>query len=268
VSDYRSFSALKEWQDCGERYRLHRIEKAWERPAAWLPQGLAVHEAIEAYERSNRLMPDDEIVEIFLDSYIKHVNRLSEETPRWDYWFRSGPYKGEDDILRRMNIGKEQVVKYTAWTRTHHQEKVWITPDGTPAIELPIDVMFGSVRVKGYIDQLVVDWAAVDLGDPEITVRDIKTGNLPDEPKQLAIYARAVEMMYPGVKVNQADFWMGKSGKATFPYDLSEYTVDQIAEEFETMDEAVKRSDFTPNPTEKGCMFCPVASSCEFRFTQ
>src|SRR5690606_29952771 len=68
VVDYRSVSQLKQYQKCGYSYYLARIEREWERPAAWLPQGLAVHEAAEEYEKSGRTMSLDKMQDVFQES--------------------------------------------------------------------------------------------------------------------------------------------------------------------------------------------------------
>ena len=39
---------------CAYRYYLSRVIRVWDRPAAWLPQGTAVHGAAEWWERGGR----------------------------------------------------------------------------------------------------------------------------------------------------------------------------------------------------------------------
>src|SRR5690349_18787086 len=109
----RSVSQFKEYNEefggCAYRYYLKRILKVWDRPAAWLSQGLAVHEAAEAYERSERTMPLEEVEAVYLASYRKHQNRLIKDTPDLDLWFNSGKYRGEEDSHRRRDLGLAQV---------------------------------------------------------------------------------------------------------------------------------------------------------------
>lgn len=56
VPKSRSYTQLRQWAECGERYRLERLEHAPSRPGVWLPAGTAVHAACEEYLR-NSLAP-------------------------------------------------------------------------------------------------------------------------------------------------------------------------------------------------------------------
>ena len=66
---HRSVSQLQQYTKCPMAYKLSRIDKVWQRPAAWLIQGSAVHEAIEAWEKSGRTMTLEEATEDDLESY-------------------------------------------------------------------------------------------------------------------------------------------------------------------------------------------------------
>lgn len=48
-----SYSALSDWLQCGELYRLKRTLSLPERPAWWNVGGHAVHSATEAYDRQH-----------------------------------------------------------------------------------------------------------------------------------------------------------------------------------------------------------------------
>lgn len=251
---HRSVSQRNTYAQCAYRYKLERLEKVWQRPAAWLPQGTAVHAAYEAWERSGREMSLEDMQEVFKDEYVASIAELAEVTPNLDYWFASGPYRGAVDIERRFGIGLEQCEKLITWYAKHPDEKIWNTPDGVPAIELPFEVTFNGVLVRGYIDAIV----ETPTG---LVVRDLKTGNTPGDAFQLATYAEAMRQTY-GVEIAQGDYLMGKTGKPTLPYDL---TGIEVATEFEAMDKAVKAGEFEASPESGKCRFCPVATSCEFR---
>lgn len=255
--EHRSVSQVKELQDCGWKYYLHRIEKKWERPAAWLTQGLALHEAGEAWELSFRAMSLEEAQRIYTESYDKHTNRLCEDTPNFGFWFRSGPYRGKQDIERRYGLGLEQVGRYvTYYTEKHPEEKPLILDDGEPAVEWEFDVKFGDVQVKGVIDFILCDFRP----------RDNKSGNKPpnDEGLQLGTYAGVIEQVL-GVKPTEGDFWMGKTGKPTVPYDISDWTQQRLADVYGEADEIIREGRFEPDPEPSKCMFCPVAEDCDFR---
>lgn len=254
---HRSVSQYNTYNQCPMRYKLEKLDKVWQRPAAWLSQGTAVHAAYEAWERSGRTMSLEEMQQVFVDSYIESVGEQAEGTPNTEYWFASGPYKGPVDIERRFNIGLEQCEKLIAWYEAHPDEKIWVTPDGTPAIELPFEVTLNGVLVKGFIDAIMV------MPDGRLVVRDLKTGNLPGDTFQLATYAAAMWSMY-GVVITQGDYLMGKTGKPTLVYDLTETSPDEVGEKFKTMDESVKAGIFPASSDPKICTMCSVKTSCEF----
>src|SRR5690554_7854983 len=133
----------------------------------------------------------DTMQDVFQESYANHTNRMAEQTPNFDYWFASGPYKGAADVERRFNLGMDQVVKYKEYyEQKAPREVIWITPDGEPAIELRFDLDLAGTKVVGYIDQVI------EHRDHGIIVRDSKTGNKPGDDFQLAVYAVAVTAMY------------------------------------------------------------------------
>jgi putative RecB family exonuclease len=292
LAKYRSVSQYKEFKPeaggCPYRYYLGRVEKAWQRPAAWLPQGTAVHYAAEVWERSGRTMPLAEAQSEYRRKYAEEVTSMCEETPNFDYWFRSGPYAGEHDTNRRYEIGLGQVEGYLDYyTNQAPEEVIWITPDGTPAIELEFFIDLDGVKVKGFIDQITVVKdkvekprtpsgalakskkalaeyaAAVEASPLRPRPRDIKTGNKPGDDFQLGVYDVAVEDMF-GIKADVGDYWMARQGGPTVDYDLKPWTRERVTEEFHWVDEQIKAEKFDPAPTPDKCRFCSVANACPF----
>lgn len=251
----RSVSQYNTYKQCGWRYKLERVDRVWQRPAAWLSQGTAVHAALEAWERSNRTMTVEAVQDVFRTEYEASIAEQAEVTPNTEYWFASGPYRGAVDIERRYGIGLEQCEKLMAWYDKHPEETVWITPDGEPAIELGYEVEIGGVPVRGFID--------VIMDTPNgLVVRDIKTGNMPGDEFQLATYALAMKIMYD-VEILTGDYFMGRTGKPTVPYDLAD-EVPLVPGKYAEMDAAVTAGVFEPNPDPKKCGFCGVRTSCDF----
>jgi putative RecB family exonuclease len=262
---YRSVSQINQYNRCPYQYKLSRIDKVWKRPAAWLPQGSAVHEALEAWEKSARKLTLEETQDIFREAFQKYTNGFCKVTPNWQFWFKSGPYGGFEDTERRYEIGLEQVEKLINWAVNHPNERVWVTPEGTPAIELYFSINLGGIPVRGYID-LVVE-VEVSPGVWEVRVRDYKTGNDPGDDFQLGVYALAIWLMF-GVKVEKGDYFMagkkGKPGKPTFPYDLTEWTEEAVTAEFLELERHLEAEEFPPDPEPDKCNFCDVNASCEF----
>lgn len=253
---YRSVSQYNTFTRCAYRYRLERIDKAWQRPASWLSQGVAVHAAMEAWEKNGRKMSYEELVAVHDAEFIKSVDEQAKTTPNFDYWFGSGPYDGPTDIERRFLLGREQIKKLTEWALTHDDEKVWITPDGTPAVELEFYEEMGGVKVKGFID-LVLD-------TPEgLVVRDYKTGAKPGDVFQLTVYAEALRLKY-GVNVVAGDFMMGKTGKPTIAHKITPEDREEVHKGFAWLEDKIQAGEYEPNPSANNCRMCAVATACEF----
>lgn len=252
--NYRSVSQVKMYEQCGYSYYLSRRLRAWEKPAAWLPQGTSVHSGVEAWEKSGGTMPRDEVLALVKAEYIKSVNGLLRETPNTNYWFNSGPHNGAADIDRRMVMAEEHIGRYLDYREGKARDRViWTTPDGQPGIELGFDVDLDGVQVKGYIDQVREDG-----------VWDVKTGNSPGDVFQLKTYAVALEEQY-GATFDRGGFIMTKNKRdlETIPLDLTVMSKGEVVDRFGAADEGIRNERFDPKPGD-ACNRCPVASACEF----
>jgi putative RecB family exonuclease len=257
VSEHRSVSQLKLYERCPMAYKLSRLDKVWSRPAAWLAQGSAVHEAAEAYERSGRTMTLEQAQDVFRESYVTHIEAACEVTPNFEVWFKSGPYGGEVDIERRYQIGLEQVQKYLNWYESHPDEVIWVSPDGTPGIELGFDIDLDGVPVRGFIDAVIWDGET-------LIVRDNKTGNTPGDDFQLAVYAVALAEQFGIERPKVGDYWMGKAGKPTYPYGLEEWSREAVTEKFKELEDNIQAGKFDADPEPSKCRFCDVSWACDF----
>ncbi|AHB31847.1 Cas4 exonuclease [Mycobacterium phage HanShotFirst] len=254
----RSVSQLSQFDKCPFSWKLARHERVWKRPAAWLQQGTGVHAVAEKYMLSKLAgspLTREECYEIFKAEYADGINEATEETPNLGWWFASGPYRGADDIERRWGIGLQQVDKTLDWIDNHQSLEVWHTPDGTPGIELAIEFELDGIEIRGYID-------AVLVLDGEVLVVDWKTGLKPGDDFQLAVYALALKQLY-GVEITRGVYFMAKTGKPTYPYDLTDWTREKISARFHEMERKLEAGDFTPKPG-ASCARCDVALSCEY----
>lgn len=260
----RSVSQLKEYMDelggCAHKYFLNRVVRAWDMPAAWFPQGLAVHEAAEFWERSNRSVERNDVLEKYRDSYRYHWKKLAETTPNLNYWFPSWKYVGWDDLTRRAFKGEEQINRYIDYYEKFPFEMPWITPDGQLAIELRFDMVLDKVKVIGYIDQ-VIEW--FESSPTHLRLRDIKTGKNPGDTLQLKVYDLAIEKKY-GVEIREGDYFTLEKKKPSKMYDLTVMSELQVTELFGKMNEGVVAEEFEPSPSPEKCRMCPVRAACQF----
>ena len=256
---HRSVSQYNTYQRCPYAYKLARIDGVWQRPAAWLAQGSAVHESAEAWERSFREMSLPEAQDVFRESYAIHINNACEITPELNSWFASGPYRGEQDIERRYEIGLQHVENYISYYQENPADVIWIDPrTGDPGIELGFDIVLDGVLVRGFID------AVIKSGD-DIIIRDLKTGNKPGDEFQLATYAVGLNEMY-NVQANKLDYFMTKQGYPTDNYDINDWGKDKVTDMFKELENNISQGLFPANPSKSVCNFCDVSDSCEYRW--
>ena len=257
--EHRSVSQYNTYQRCPYGYKLSRIDNVWQRPAAWLAQGSAVHETAEQWELSQRQMSLQEAQDVFRESYSNHINEACEITPELNSWFASGPYRGEQDIERRYGIGLQHVENYISYYQKNPADVIWIDPStGVPGVELGFDIVLDGVLVRGFID------AIIQSGD-DIIVRDLKTGNKPGDEFQLATYAVGFNEVHK-VQPTKLDYFMTKQGCPTDNYDINDWGKDRITSMFRELEDNIQAGLFPATPSKSVCNFCDVADSCDYRW--
>lgn len=209
---------------------------------------------MEAWEKSGRTLPYDELLKIYEAEFTRSIEEQAEQTPNFEVWFGSGPYSGPVDIARRWSLGAQQLEDLIEYCTSHPDDKPWVTPDRTPAIELEFKVTLGGVEVRGFIDQV--------LETPRgLIVRDIKTGARPGDSFQLATYAEAIRLTY-GVTPIGGDYLMGKTGKPTRLIEISPERRAAVHEAFKDLDKRIKAGEFEPTTDKRSCVHCSVRTAC------
>lgn len=223
-------------------------------PAAWLPQGIAVHEVVEAIEKSGRTLDGEARRQVYDAAWSKSVKELTTAAPLHE-WYWSGPYDPTSDLSRRYQMGLQQIDAYLKWTTD--QRKPWITPKGEMAIELELRPKLGDVEVMVVIDQALIN------NRNRVEIIDVKTGRRPGEALQLATGAAAIETEF-GVKPESGRFWMARTGKATTPVSMLDWPVSRVTEVYAELDDNIRSERFDPTPSPENCNMCPVAKYCGF----
>jgi putative RecB family exonuclease len=267
----RSWSQLTSYEQCPHAFFLERIEKVWQRPAAWFATGLGVHSAAEAHEEGEA--PDvDSMLLVAQEAFRADINERLEQTPNAEYWQSSGPYHGPADIPRRYADLRRHLDNYLMVSAT--LPPIWQAPEGdprdpsrTPAVELAIDLDLDGVQAIGSIDQVREN---SETGDLEIW--DVKAGSMtPDEPGQLVTYAMDVRRK-TGLPVASGGYIMtakkptpkGRiSAAQVVRKDLTLISEESLTARFHAADEGIKAGRWDPKPG-KHCERCSVASSCPF----
>lgn len=179
-------------------------------------------------------------------------------------WFWAGPRDGERSIQWWREQGPEFVRNFIDWWEFNPDAEIWVTPDGIPAIELPFEVEFGPIPVRGYIDLVL------KIGTALVVVDLKSSAKAPVSNRQLGIYASALEIQY-GIRPRYGTHFMvrgvGPRGKPpTFflrPVELSapQYSVEYLTREFMSAERGIQAGAFPAKPGDN-CGRCGVAWAC------
>lgn len=267
----RSYSQLSQLEECGEQYRLKRIERLAETPAVWFPAGNAVHAVTEEFDRfvlGNGLdaEPPYEWGSRFIGAFsgLRDDLILKGADPDVSTWRTAGkPTKAQpngEDIAWWNDAGPDMVRAYVDWRlKARDRYGIWVASDGTPGIEWEGTVNLGDVPVTIRADRIFVD-----LGTGATIIVDIKSGKYePDSPLQLRIYRMVIERataepMWYGA------YYMTRKASLTTPVALDTTNEWAIQERFARAELAIQAGIFTPRPSDKNCRQCGVRAHCLF----
>ena len=210
------------------------------------------------------MLPEFDVKAVFLEEFAKAVqSEVSHSGFPVSEWFWSGRRTPEEDIAWWQANGPQLVQNFIDWYEYNPDISVWVTPDGVPAIELPLEVTFGSVPFRGYIDLVL------QIGTALVVV-DLKTSaKVPVTPRQLGFYASGIELAY-GIRPRYGTWFMnrgiGRSEPKTFfqrPVDLGvpQYSIAYLTRELEQFERGIQAGVFPANPGDN-CARCGVAYAC------
>ena len=155
------------------------------------------------------------------------------------WWDANGFKMFEDFVLAFKNNG---------W-------KVWTAPDGKPGIELPFEVMFGDVPIKGFADLIF------ENVDGSLTVVDLKTGkSTPDSAMQLGVYASCIEMIY-GIRPQYGAYYSARSATLEPSEGMERWSIPVLTELFSQFERGLQAEIFLPN-IGMSCSTCGVRDYC------
>lgn len=179
-----------------------------------------------------------------------------EDTSQWRAGGRvtvANPNK-EDGNWWQAN-GLNMLNNWVTFRESEHL-KLWVTPQGTPAIELVFNVDLDGVLIKGALDRIMV------LPDGNLVVLDIKTGaRTPSSDFQLGIYAVAMEETL-GIKPRYGTYWDARKGVTTELINLDKWTRERVSEIVGMFDKARRAGIFIPNFDH--CKMCNFTNDCKY----
>lgn len=257
--DHLSYSGASTLAECGEKFRLTRIVKVPETPGWALIGGSAVHKATERRDWETFGVASNETS--FLACFEEEIEEQRDRTGLDEVAFRvSGkptktwPLKENKDWW--LFHGQSFVDNYVNW-RNRYPGNIWITPDGTPAIEVGFEYYPNGQdtkpRVIGYIDRI--------FEEPDKTLRvvDIKAGRTtPTGKLQLSTYAWGTSNLWP--RPVTGSYFMARDGMLVGNYDLR-HDEDLVKHHYSTSQLAID-AGYYPAQTGFMCGYCPVKDYC------
>lgn len=254
-----SYSSLTSWLDCGERFRLERVLDAPQSPAWWFIAGGVIHEATEALDLGIETDP----TEAYLSRFHKAVEATLDEG--WELeQIRAGgrpskEYPDKENFNFWLAEGPGMVANWVKW-RDLKMSQGWTFLDlnGSPAIEIKVDIQFPDVRVIGYADRIMVDqWG-------QAIVVDLKSGSRePDSSLQLGVYGIGIQQNYD-IHVPLGAYYMARKGTITEPVSLMKYTHELVGSWFGMAKAAIEGEVFLPRVS-SFCNSCAVAKFCSIK---
>ena len=178
--------------------------------------------------------------------------------------FRAGgkvskKYPNKEDGSWWKAKGPEFIHNWYNFRMTNPHLDIWTSPDGTPAIELPVAAKIpGDVILKGYIDRVMVD-----TNTGKTIIIDLKTGQAPKSGLQLAIYRLAMLEQY-GEAPEYGSYWMARTGVLDTIYELEDYSPKMVARWLRDAKKSIDLNIFIPN-TNNWCDYCEVKDMCYTR---
>lgn len=281
----QSVSSITTMEDCGLKYRFTYRDQLPQTPAWWNVGGTAFHETVRVIERmadgdaslpmhaaaedaqfwqvgdlleqqqtagklfANRL--DVEIAKLETESGVASQSwRAADKGKENGEWWRAA---GDD--MARLYVSQR-----LSWVRDWRLVK---TLTGGTAQEIEFNHRFGSVELKGFIDDL---W--VNRTDPtRVAVRDLKAGKRPPESDfQLEVYGEVVkalptELAFTAEPLRvEGTYYLARKGVDTSPVQLggNAEIITYRAEQVQRADDA---GIFMPRPS-SFCGSCPFKSKC------
>ena len=259
-----SYSQLTSFSQCGERYRLEKIEKIPQTPSVWSIAGSTIHQVTEDLDKYWIMgvtpPPVDELIEKYWDENYK---RETLDIPDELLTLRQSRNEGIEWWQEQM---PKHIKNWTDW-RDESGWIIWADGDNL-GIELPVKAMVGEKHeTVGYIDRVMV------TPEGQVVVLDLKSGrNAPKAPLQLGIYSILMGLDY-GITpplgayfhtrtvVPRAKKDPTRHGTLIGPYDLDGFTPKLLERMVSSLAKAREHDVYMPNVSNL-CPSCSVNTEC------
>lgn len=271
MSDHRSHSQVTQFGDCGYKYFLNRKIKLSGKPSWALIGGRTIHRLIEEFEgkaayahTSSR--PDAwptaswaraRFTALLFEEIEKEKDKAPPEFQAIADW--SAANKGEEDFKWWFKNGQDMAQYYADMNPYGRGFSTVLLEPGKLAIEVELEVMWGSVKDKIIADHLTLDKYGV------VDIIDYKSGRRAPQDRGLQVIttAHAVQKLFPHLDVRGGFYYDLRQGKMSRLYETREISEEAIIYLYETMDAAEKSGYYLPRVSSY-CSSCYVRTSCVF----
>ena len=262
---HRSVSQVTSYHECGMRYRLERLEQAYETPAWWYIGGDTFHETVRWWETEHangRTHNADDTARKFELVWADQLAKTILENPNVRPSEFRAARAGTEDRDWWKDHGPTMAADYV--TGQHGRETEILRLDGdTLALELGFVVDIGGIEIKGFIDQVLVYPST-----GHVLVRDHKTGSsMPEDPLQRQVYALGLRHAFGIDRPMWGAYWRARRTSKTPAGETKLIRLDDPAMEslvswrIAEMDRA-ERAGFYPVRPSSLCGSCGVRGSC------
>lgn len=168
----------------------------------------------------------------------------------------SAKYGGKRNIQWWADNGPQMVQDWIDW----REKTGWQILDiaGKPCVEIELNFTLPNMDmpIKAFVDRIFV------LPTGEVAVVDLKTGRTPEVPEQLGLYRVGLGLtfdLWPSW-----GYWWSPGGKGhSQPLDLTDYTPEYFAEDFEAAIRGINAGSFLAAPANNCKAWCGVARYCK-----
>lgn len=246
-----SYSALDNYLQCGERFRLERVVGVRQQPAWWFIGGSAFHTATERWDKGE----DTNLNALWSDAWKAEYDQAVTQRGFKDSDVRSGgratkAWPNKENEQWWQFHGPQMLASYATWRTTSGWN---LAEDG---VEIPVEFSLGQTPVHGYVDRLFID------PDGQPVVVDLKTGGrAPASTLQLAVYAAGIEAAM-GFRPILGAYYMARQGELTQVKSVQHLTPELLGRWFDSARDGIERERFIPHVTAL-CGTCSVAQFCE-----
>jgi len=253
-----SHSRYQTYSECGEKYRLARVERVPQTPGIYRVAGTVFHEWTDYYDT----MPPFEVDVSHEDWYTNRLLALiAEEEEKSGFEFRQwdNPAHGKDVNEKARDkfvndVGPDMIRKYIDW----RANTAWsiATVDARPGIELKL-----TFTIQGVEFVVVLDRVFERPEEGDLVVVDTKTWSKRRVTAQLPTYTVAIRQV--ASNVTGAGYYEARKGATTDIKSYSHWDENRLAALYVQAAWMISEEWFLPNPGDH-CRMCDVRRHCRW----